>query len=861
MSTSTKILRSSTIVPDKLYVDREADRQLDAIIEEMGRPGYVLVARQMGKTNLLLRMKRRRETAGEIVLYYDLSTHFEDARDLFRFVVDGLINRLNDDALRQTVEKERQNIVLDPNAEYDRHIRLALTSTQVDRVIIVLDEIDSLVGHDYSDRVLAQIRSMYFARANYTVYERLTYVLSGVAEPTDLIKNKNISPFNIGEKIYLSDFCTQEFLQFLNKGELNFAPDVVDTIYGWTSGNPRMTWDICSALEDITRRGDVVTPGMVDAAVERLYLTRHDRPPIDHIRVLAETDNEIRSSLMSILYGRANSLSDSAKSRLYLAGITSASAIEPPKLKNRVIELALSEAWLTQIETKLSGITKTAANFYRDGNYEQALSLYERFIEQHGGTDKLDDLQLLELAISQYNLSRLEDAIATLQTVLDKSKSRELRNTVRFHLALAYIQLNNAAAAIPLLNDVVKSDGSVRLQAKHALSSAYISISLEKNVDKIIETSNKVLEEVKIDSDLSDLDAAELTAASHYYLAQAFLIKNDNKKAQLALKAAVAAVDKEHLPALTALIIHFITDDSYRTEVLTDGVDALSTRNPTFSTRPSAFEFKAESWGLLMDAAIKDKQHALFDRLLSFGLLIVEGDRFDQLYKLACLVSKHSQLAASNLIKRAFQDSESVALAQNQEQINAARLWLRTSLEKDGSSAFKYFVSALGNEVEFLHEDDIFLITHHFVTLIISSRITEALALTEFTRRYTNFFSSKSPLGFALYVLQEMALFQKLGDKAQEQKHARELLRLTAISAVKPLNLSSQLESLMNDIRTRAKKALVDKNSDPFADVNRNDIVKIRDPVTGFQKSIKFKKVRESLLKGKLEFLGKTDNI
>lgn len=860
MSTSAKILRSSTIVPDHLYVDREADRQLDAIIDEMGRPGYVLVARQMGKTNLLLRMKRKRETAGEIVLYYDLSTHFEDARDLFRFVVDGLISRLSDEALHQTVEKERQSIVLDPNAEYDRHIRLALTHTQVDRIIIVLDEIDSLVGHDYSDRVLAQIRSMYFARANYAAYERLTYVLSGVAEPTDLIKNKNISPFNIGEKIYLSDFCFQEFLQFLDKGKLNFTSDVVDAIYGWTSGNPRMTWDICSTLEDTIRTGDVVTPVMVDAVVERLYLTRHDRPPIDHIRVLAETDNEIRSSLMAILYGREDSLSDSAKSRLYLAGITSTSAIEPPKLKNRVIELALSKAWLTQIETKLSGITKTAANFYHDGNYEQALSLYERFIEQHGGTDKLDDLQLLELAISQYNLSRLEAARETLQTVLEKTKNRELRNTVRFHLALANIQLDNAAAAIPLLDEVIKSDGSLRLQAKHALSSAYISISLEKNVDKIIEISSAVLEEVKIDSDLSDLDAAELTAASHYYLAQAFSKNMDNKKSQLSIKNAVESVSKEHLPALTALIICFISDEVYRTALLTESVEVLSTRTPSFSTSPSAFKFNAKSWGLLIEAAIKDKQQLLFTRLLSFGLSTVEGGRFDQLYKLACLVSKQSKLAANALVKLAFENQESVAISQNQERVDAARLWLRTSLAEDRSCAFRQFVSALNDKIEFLYEDDIFLIIHHLSKIMLLSRLTEAWTVIEFTRRYADFFSNKAPVGFALYVQHEMVMFHRLGDRVQERKRAVELLRLTAASVIKPLGLSGHLEALVNDIRTFAKKGLVNKNELTFAGVNRNDRVIVRDPITGFRRSVKFKKVSELLLEGKLEFLGKADN-
>lgn len=47
-----KVLKPYTIIPDRLYVPRDADRQLAEIINDMQRPGYVLVSRQMGKTNL-----------------------------------------------------------------------------------------------------------------------------------------------------------------------------------------------------------------------------------------------------------------------------------------------------------------------------------------------------------------------------------------------------------------------------------------------------------------------------------------------------------------------------------------------------------------------------------------------------------------------------------------------------------------------------------------------------------------------------------------------------------------------------------------------------------------------------------------
>ncbi len=54
-----KVLKKYTTIPEHLYVEREADFQLESIIKEMQSPGYVLVARQMGKTNLLFHAKRK----------------------------------------------------------------------------------------------------------------------------------------------------------------------------------------------------------------------------------------------------------------------------------------------------------------------------------------------------------------------------------------------------------------------------------------------------------------------------------------------------------------------------------------------------------------------------------------------------------------------------------------------------------------------------------------------------------------------------------------------------------------------------------------------------------------------------------
>src|SRR3569623_2173086 len=87
-----KKLVSSTIIPAGLYVTRDADRQLAANLRQMGRPAYILVARQMGKTNLLLHTKRALESPDTLFLYIDLSSSFCDERECFRLIVDTALD-------------------------------------------------------------------------------------------------------------------------------------------------------------------------------------------------------------------------------------------------------------------------------------------------------------------------------------------------------------------------------------------------------------------------------------------------------------------------------------------------------------------------------------------------------------------------------------------------------------------------------------------------------------------------------------------------------------------------------------------------------------------------------------------------
>jgi len=316
-----KLLKPYTIIPSELYVKRDADRQLLNIINDMGRPGYVLVSRQMGKTNLLLNAKREAETSDDIFIYIDLSNPFPTAKDCFENIIDAILEIYGDSLHGLTIEikEARKNIIdIPPHKQHENELRKIIKSIS-GKLVIILDEIDALTKTTYSDRIFSQIRSVYFARVNFPELKRLTYILSGVIEPSEIIKDSKISPFNIGQKIFLNDFEYDEFIDFIAKAQLSLSDELLKYIYSLTHGNPRITWDVCAEIENCAETE--ITIEIIDYIINKLYLISYDRPPVDNIRELIKADSELRDAIVEIEYKKGEAISDRVKSKLYLAGI------------------------------------------------------------------------------------------------------------------------------------------------------------------------------------------------------------------------------------------------------------------------------------------------------------------------------------------------------------------------------------------------------------------------------------------------------------------------------------------------------------------------------------------------------------
>ncbi|KPV50132.1 hypothetical protein SE17_28725, partial [Kouleothrix aurantiaca] len=151
---------------------------------------------------------------------------------------------------------------LSPSQRFMEFLRdVALAEAQAP-IVIFIDEIDTTLNLDFRDDFFAAIRAMYNERASTPAYQQITFVLLGVATPTDLIQDRDRTPFNVGREIVLREFSYDDAAPLRDgldaklavaeqehgspfEQEREPAPTPGDTmlraIFAWTDGHPYLT--------------------------------------------------------------------------------------------------------------------------------------------------------------------------------------------------------------------------------------------------------------------------------------------------------------------------------------------------------------------------------------------------------------------------------------------------------------------------------------------------------------------------------------------------------------------------------------------------------------------------------------------
>ena len=285
------------------YVKRQADDDLYAGLGA-GRFCYVLTSRQMGKSSLMVQTAARLRDEGMAVAVLDLTAVGQNLTAEQWY--DGLLSsagrqlKLEDELEDFWLENERTG----PLQRWMRAIREIVLERIKGRIVIFVDEIDAVRSLPFStDEFFAAIRECYNRRTQDVELQRLTFCLLGVATPSDLISDTRTTPFNIGQRIELTDFTEQEAAPLaagLNRPP-EFGAQLLHRILYWTGGHPYLTQRLCQAVaEDET----IKSPSGVDQLCEDLFLSARARERDDNLLFVRErllrSDEADRAALLDL---------------------------------------------------------------------------------------------------------------------------------------------------------------------------------------------------------------------------------------------------------------------------------------------------------------------------------------------------------------------------------------------------------------------------------------------------------------------------------------------------------------------------------------------------------------------------------
>lgn len=354
MSTSFFTTGGNLRPDDPTYVERKADGEILTRLRN-GEFCYMLDSRQVGKSSLMVRTVLRLRAEGVKVCVIDLqsvgNTLTQD--QWYAGLLYSIGRELDcEDALDRAWSR------IEKFGPYQRWMAaftdVILPALGEGRLVIFIDEIDIVRSLNFSsDEFFLGIREMFNKRSLDPRFERLTFCLVGSASPADLIKDKTVTPFNIGSRIELTDFTAAEASPLAKGFEYagNEALAVLSRVLHWTGGHPYLTQKLCLACAEARATSN----SSVDEQCAKLFFTdaaKDQDPNLTYVRDrLLKTIEDIASVLLMLRQIRTQSVAvdetSEAQGVIRLSGIV-ATKDRMMQIRNGIYRKVFDDQWINR---------------------------------------------------------------------------------------------------------------------------------------------------------------------------------------------------------------------------------------------------------------------------------------------------------------------------------------------------------------------------------------------------------------------------------------------------------------------------------------------------------------------------------